>query len=149
MLPWSRWITPFMPAHASRRFDTRFFIATVPEQQTALHDNVETTESLWLRPRQALQRYWDGELAMAPPQIMTMAHLSRHASVASVFDHARSTPPPLIMPHSFNADDGLRVICYPGDELHSVQARAMPGPTRLVFRNRRFEPDAGFEAWFS
>lgn len=148
VLPWSRWITPLMPSHASRRFDTRFFVATVPAQQIALHDNVETTESLWLRPRQALQRYWDGELAMAPPQIMTMAHLSRHASVASVFSHAQSTPPPVILPHTFNQDDGLRVICYPGDALHSVQVRAMPGPTRLFFRNRRFEPEAGFEAWF-
>ena len=148
VLPWSRWITPFMPSLTSRRFDTRFFVATVPSQQIALHDNLETTESLWLRPRQALEQYWNGQLAMAPPQIMTLAHLSRHASVASVFDAARATPPPVILPHAFNQEDGLRVICYPGDALHSVQTRAMPGPTRIIFRNRRFEPDAGFEAWF-
>jgi hypothetical protein len=147
VLPWSRWITPHIPSLTSKRFDTRFFVATVPHAQVASHDNVETTESLWMRPRQALTQYWDGQLAMAPPQIMTLAHLSRHASVASVFDYARSNPPQVILPHTFNQEDGLRVICYPGDAMHSVSSRAMPGPTRLYFRNQRFEPESGFDAW--
>jgi hypothetical protein len=41
------------------------------------------------------------------------------------------------------------VICYPGDERHSVSERAMPGPTRLRYCNKRFEPDGGFEALFN
>jgi len=149
VLPWSRWITPHLPSLSSKRFDTRFFVATVPDAQTALHDNVETTESLWLHPKRALAQYWGGQLAMAPPQIMTLAHLARHANVASVFAYARSNPPPVILPHAFNQDDGLRVICYPGDALHSVSKRAMPGPTRIFLRNRRFEPEDGFDGWFS
>ena len=147
VLPWSRWITPYMPSLTSKRFDTRFFVATVPHTQVALHDNVETTESLWLRPMLALTQYWNGQLAMAPPQIMTLAHLTRHASVASVFQYARSNPPQAILPHAFNQEDGLRVICYPGDALHGVSKPAMPGPTRLYFRNQRFEPESGFDAW--
>jgi 8-oxo-dGTP pyrophosphatase MutT (NUDIX family) len=147
--PWSRWVTPVMPSLSNKRFDTRFFVATVPAQQIALHDNIETTESLWLRPRRGLELYWDGQLAMAPPQIMTLAHLARYPDVASVFASARSTAPALILPHTFNREDGMRVICYPGDPLHSVASRAMPGPTRLLTRNKRFEPEAGFEAWFS
>jgi hypothetical protein len=79
---------------------------------------------------------------------MTLAHLSRHASMASIFESARSSPPRAILPNAFDQPDGVRVICYPGDELHSVPDCVMPGPTRLLFRNKRFEPEAGFDAWF-
>jgi hypothetical protein len=29
-----------------------------------------------------------------------------------------------------------------------VVQRALPGPTRLIYRNRRFEPTEGFETLF-
>ena len=148
VLPWSRWITPQMPSIASKRFDTRFFVAALPAQQVARHDNVETTESVWLPPRTALEQYWGGAIQLAPPQIMTLAQLSRHADVASVLQAARRSPPATIAPEPFD-DNGERVICYPGDPRHSLATAAMPGPTRLRFRNRRFEPELGFEALFS
>ena len=146
--PWSRWITPSVGGVMRKRFDTRFFIAAVPEGQTASHDNHEATESVWLTPREALRRYWDGLIELAPPQIMSLAHLARHASVQSVLAQARLRPPPVILPEPFE-QEGARVICYPGDERHSVRERALPGPTRLHFRNRRFEPAAGFESLFA
>jgi 8-oxo-dGTP pyrophosphatase MutT (NUDIX family) len=146
--PWSRWITPKMPSISSKRFDTRFFIAALPADQIASHDNVETTESVWLPPRMALEQYWDNQIALAPPQIMTLAHLSRHATVASAMVAARANPPPTIAPEPFD-DQGERVLCYPGDPRHSIGVRAMPGPTRLRYRNKRFEPDGGFSALFA
>ena len=148
LLPWSRWVTPRMPSVSSKRFDARFFVAAVPSGQTARHDNVEATASAWLTPRAALQQYWDRQIELAPPQIMSLAHLARHASVASVLDEARRRPPPLIEPEPFE-QDGMRVLTYPGDALHSVRARALPGPTRLYHRNHRFEPEDGFEALFA
>jgi 8-oxo-dGTP pyrophosphatase MutT (NUDIX family) len=148
VLPWSRWVTPRMPSISAKRFDTRFFVAALPTDQVASHDNVETTESVWLTPRQALTQYWERTIEMAPPQIMTLAHLSRFADVAGVLHSARASVPALVAPEPFD-DDGERVICYPGDPRHSVRTAAMPGPTRLRFRNRRFEPEQGFEALFA
>ncbi|MEO8020812.1 NUDIX hydrolase [Polaromonas sp.] len=147
IVPWSRWITPVTPSVTNKRFDTRFFVAAVPDGQVASHDNFETTESIWLSPRHALQQYWDRQIELAPPQIMSLAHLSRHAGVASVLAAARARLPPVIQPEPFD-HEGNRVICYPGDARHSVREQALPGPTRLSYRNRRFEPDAGFEALF-
>ncbi len=147
LLPWSRWITPRMPSIASKRFDTRFFVAALPAHQIASHDNVETTESVWLAPRLALQQYWEGQIEMAPPQIMTLAHLSRFADVAGVLHSARQTLPKRVAPEPFD-DGGERVICYPGDPRHSLSTPAMPGPTRLRWRNQRFEPEQGFDALF-
>src|SRR6185369_15792657 len=143
--PWSRWITPAVGGVIRKRFDTRFFLAAVPQGQVARHDNHEATESTWLAPRAALEQYWQGRIELAPPQIMSLAHLARHASVESAMAQARGRPPPVVLPEPFE-QDGARVICYPGDERHSVRERALPGPTRLHYRNRRFEPADGFEA---
>ena len=147
LLPWVRWITPRQASLMNKRFDTRFFLAAMPEGQAALHDDHETTASEWMTPRSALQRYWAREFDMAPPQIMSLAHLARHASVASVLDAARRQPPPLILPEPFD-HDGVRVLCYPGDAMHPVRERALPGPTRLHYHARRFTPEDGFEALF-
>ena len=147
LAPWSRWVTPLEPTMGTRRFDTRFFVAQAPADQTALHDNEETTDSVWLAPRAALEQYRDGRIDLAPPQIMSLAHLARHASVASVLDAARRQPPPLILPEPFD-HDGVRVLCYPGDAMHPVRERALPGPTRLHYHARRFTPEDGFEALF-
>jgi 8-oxo-dGTP pyrophosphatase MutT (NUDIX family) len=145
--PWSRWITPKLASVSTKRFDTRFFVAAVPHNQTAAHDNHEATNSVWLPPRAALEQYWNYEIALAPPQIMSLVHLSHHANVASVLAQARATLPAVIEPEPFE-HEGLRVITYPGDRLHSVSTRALPGPTRLCYRNKRFEPFDGFEALF-
>lgn len=147
VLPWSRWITPRMPSVTNKRFDTRFFVAAVPPEQEARHDNYEATDSVWLQPRVALQQYWNGQIELAPPQIMSLSHLSRHNTVASVMDAARQQLPPLVLPESFD-EEGIRVLCYPGDPRHSVAQRALPGVTRLMYRNKRFEPIQGFEALF-
>lgn len=147
LVPWSRWITPLAPSMGTRRFDTRFFVAPAPQGQTALHDNQETTASVWLTPRSALEQYRDGQIDLVPPQIMTLAHLARHGDVASVLAAARLQPPPTILPEAFDRD-GVRIICYPGDADHSVRERALPGPTRMHFQQRRFTPEGGFEMLF-
>ncbi len=147
IVPWSRWITPKMSSVSHKRFDTRFFIAALPANQIATSANHETTESIWLNPREALTRYWNKDISLAPPQIMSLVHLSRHDSVASVMQQATQTPVPLIEPQPYNMD-GTRVICSPGDPQHTIAARALPGPTRLCYRNNRFEPIDGFKVLF-
>lgn len=144
---WSRWITPLSPAMGTRRFDTRFFVAPAPLGQTAAHDNEEATESVWLAPRAALEQYRDGRIELAPPQIMSLAHLARYARMQDVVAAARSQRPPTILPLA-HLDAGLRTIAYPGDPLHAERERALPGPTRLRQQGRHFLPEAGFEALF-
>jgi 8-oxo-dGTP pyrophosphatase MutT (NUDIX family) len=147
LVPWSRWVTPAVGGVVRKRFDTRFFLARIPPGQHARHDDLETTDSAWLTPREALRRYWQGEIQLAPPQIMSLAHLSRHSSTDEVIAAARCRRPPLIHPEPFE-HEGRRVICYPGDERHSVRERALPGPTRLHWLDGRYEPAGGFDALF-
>ena len=147
LVPWSRWITPKVPSVTARRFDTRFFVAIAEEGAEIRHDDHDAVESTWLRPRDALESYWAGRMMLAPPQIMSLAGLSRHACAGDVLEEARAIGPTLIEPHSCQID-GERVVCYPGDERHAVASRALAGPSRLVFRNKRFEPFDGFDAFF-
>jgi 8-oxo-dGTP pyrophosphatase MutT (NUDIX family) len=142
LVPWTRWITPRQASVTHKRFDTRFFITRVPEGQTAAHDNFEATETLWTTPREALIRYWDHEIELAPPQIMGLVQLARHADAQSALAEAGSRQPPVVQPEPFD-QDGVRTICYPGDPRHSVAQAVFPGPTRLLFKNKRFEPELG------
>ncbi len=145
--PWTRWITPAVGGVLRKRFDTRFFLAPLPEGQVARHDNHEAIDSVWLTPRAALQQYRDRQIELAPPQIMSLAQLSRHATVQAALEEAAQRPPPVIQPEAFELE-GERVLCYPGDERHPLRERAMPGPTRLHHRDSRFEPADGFDALF-
>lgn len=140
--PWSRWITPTISSVVPKRFDARFFIAAMPAGQEARHDEHEATEGLWLSPREALRRYWDLQIELAPPQIMTLVQLARQQSVAGAFAAAAARQPPCIRPQPKDVE-GVRVLCYPGDPWHPEPQRLMPGPTRLTWRNKRFEPDGG------
>ena len=146
LAPWSRWITPRMPSVTSKRFDTRFFVAVLPPNQTPIHDDVEAVDSIWLSPRDALLKYWDRGISMAPPQIMTLVNLLPYSDCASVLRAALARKPSAVMPETFDAD-GLRHICYPGDPQHSIQEKAMIGPTRLRFIEGRFEPKDGVGAF--
>ena len=145
LAPWSRWVTPRVPSITNKRFDTRFFVAEAPAGQDARHDNHEATETVWLNPREGLRQYWDGLIDLAPPQIMSLSQLARFDSVATLMGLARARPPALIEPEPFD-QDGQRVICYPGDPRHSIAEPVWPGPTRLTYRNRRFEPEGGLAA---
>jgi hypothetical protein len=92
-----------------------------------------------------LLRYWDRQIELAPPQIMSLVHLNRHPNAQSVLNEAHNRRPPVIEPAPYD-HEGVRTICYPGDPRHSVTQAAFPGPSRLMFKNKRFEPDGGLAA---
>jgi 8-oxo-dGTP pyrophosphatase MutT (NUDIX family) len=145
LLPWARWLTPLNSARARKHFDARFFVAAVPPGQEPTHDHYETTESAWLSPAKALHEYWEGRIQLAAPQIMSLAQLARFHDVASVMGYARSRKPPRIQPEVFQ-EDGVNMVCYPGDPRHSVTESLLPGPTRLCWRRDRYEPEGGLDA---
>lgn len=145
LLPWSRWVTPPRPSVMNKRFDTRFFIAKLPPNQQATLDTKEVTDAKWMTPRAALMNYWDRKIDLAAPQIISLQHLARFTSAQQMMQHAARHPPRTIRPEPFE-HEGCRVSCFPGDPMHSEASPAWEGPTRLTFRDGRFEPDGGLDA---
>ncbi|MEO9230730.1 MAG: NUDIX hydrolase [Devosia sp.] len=147
MHPHSRWITP-QPSTSPKRFDTWFFLALLPVGAIPQHDNHEAVESVWLRPRDALRRYWDGSIQLAPPQIMSLAALARHDTAQDALMAAHAARPPCVQPEHIGEGEE-RLLAFPGDPAHSVAQAAIPGPTRLIWRAQRYEPLVGFDGFFT
>ncbi len=79
--PWAHWITP---AIEPKRYDTRFFVAAMPEGQRAGDVSTEADRVAWVRPEEAAERALKGEWMMLPPTIATLAELAEFDTVADV-----------------------------------------------------------------
>ncbi|MEU3613064.1 NUDIX hydrolase [Streptomyces sp. NPDC006872] len=83
---WTRWITP---EFESRRYDTWFFVAALPEGQRTRNASTEADRTVWIRPSDAAASYDKGELLMMPPTIATLRGLAPYATAA---DALAATP---------------------------------------------------------
>ena len=110
----AHWVTPFGEV---RRFDTRFFVVAMPDDQTPLHDDKETVGSLWVTPLDALNRAQAGELLMLPPTIANLEFLATYSSVDEIIEAARKigTPPKLLPKVKWRDDGRIEALLMPGD----------------------------------
>src|SRR4051794_8288996 len=79
--PWAHWITP---EAERRRFDTRFFVAALPDGQRTRDVGGEADRVAWCRPREALDAFERHELGLMPPTAFTLMELSAYDTVADV-----------------------------------------------------------------
>jgi 8-oxo-dGTP pyrophosphatase MutT (NUDIX family) len=95
--PFAWWVTP---AGMHRRYDTRFFVAAVPEGQrdTATSDQVETTSAHWLGPAACLAGHEDGRFTVIFPTRKVLAELAEHATVGSLLAASAGRRPDRIEP---------------------------------------------------
>jgi 8-oxo-dGTP pyrophosphatase MutT (NUDIX family) len=68
------------PEHYKVRFDTRFYLAALPENQNPLPSSEEVAESLWMAPGAALQESDSGKFPMMPPTIMVLRTLTGYSN---------------------------------------------------------------------
>jgi 8-oxo-dGTP pyrophosphatase MutT (NUDIX family) len=108
--PWSHWITPDAEP---RRYDTRFFVAALPEGQIADGVTTEASGAEWQRPQEAIAQQRNGIRTLLPPTWVTLTELDTCGNVAGVLTAEREIAP--IMPTIVTDDDGMRVS-FPGDE---------------------------------
>ena len=84
---YAHWVTPSLEP---RRFDTRFFIALLPEGQEAEHDAHECVDSRWVSFRDALDEQRAGELVLPPPTLKIIDELSGFQKCRDILEYASS-----------------------------------------------------------
>ncbi len=122
LTPWSRWITP---EAEPRRYDTRFFLARLPEGQRALGGTGESDAAAWLRPDAALAAAEAGDLALLPPTAVTLQELAAHPDVAAMAGTRRQIVPrqPVI-----TFTDGQAWLVIPDDGIPAGPRARPPRP---------------------
>jgi 8-oxo-dGTP pyrophosphatase MutT (NUDIX family) len=95
LVPYAHWITPEgMP----KRFDTWFFLAAAPPEQAGAHDGKESTDSIWLSPREAVAGGESGRFKLPFPTTRNLIRLGKQASVRAALDDSRGKPIVTVMP---------------------------------------------------
>ncbi len=95
LVPYAHWITPEgMP----KRFDTWFFLAAAPPEQVGAHDGRESTDSIWLSPREALAGGESGRFKLPFPTTRNLIKLGKQPNVKAALDDAKAKPIVTVMP---------------------------------------------------
>jgi hypothetical protein len=85
------------PEESPIRFDTRFFLAKLPEGQNPEPDQKEIDEAVWIKPEEALAAFQNKEMKLAPPTILALQ---------AIIDYQKSG----ILKLSVSKDDLMRLI---------------------------------------
>ena len=111
--PWAHWITPEVEP---RRYDTRFFVAALPDGQRTRDVGGEADRVVWIRPRAALDAYERGEFGLMPPTAFTLMELDSFDGVAEVLaaGDARDVQP--VLPKVVLTDDDEARLLLPHHE---------------------------------
>ncbi|MBV9559526.1 MAG: NUDIX hydrolase, partial [Bradyrhizobium sp.] len=110
LVPYAHWITPEgMP----KRFDTWFFLAAAPPDQLGAHDGKESTDSIWVSPREAVEGGESGRFKLPFPTTRNLIRLGKQPNVAAALDQARGVDIVTVMPVMTRLNGGGRQLRIP------------------------------------
>src|SRR5207302_7322925 len=106
-VPFSRWITP---AEVKIRFDTWFFLASLPAGGRPQVDGSEIVDFRWYDPRGALEAARQGELLLVFPTIKHLEQLSSFSSAEDLLTHARGREVLPVQPRVVVSGETARIL---------------------------------------
>jgi len=122
MTPYAHWITPtFVP----KRFDTWFFLAEAPEDQIALHDGSESTDSVWIGPQEAIEEAKAGKRTLVHATTKNLELLAEGKTVAGAIAAASARKIVTVLPW-VEERDGKRFLHIPEGAGYRNIVREMP-----------------------
>ncbi len=87
LTPMALWVTP---EGFPKRFSTYFFLAEDSYSKVVV-DGMEIETHVWMTPLQALAGHKEGDMFFAPPNYVTLVHLSGYDRVEDVMRHYRNS----------------------------------------------------------
>ena len=113
---WSHWITPEL---MKRRYDTRFFVASLPDGQQCQPDSRETTHGIWVSPEKGLAGNQAGEIPLSPPALITLHQLLKYTTLKALEKETKKRPwGQALLPRLVPLDQGM-VIIEPWDSQYN------------------------------
>jgi 8-oxo-dGTP pyrophosphatase MutT (NUDIX family) len=112
LVKFSRWITP---KAVTIRFDTHFFLATLPEGQEPRIDGEECVDLGWFTPSGALEAHEEERIALVFPTIKHLEQLRDFASVEELMSHARGREVQPVEPRIVLEGEVARIL-LPGED---------------------------------
>jgi 8-oxo-dGTP pyrophosphatase MutT (NUDIX family) len=102
LVPYAHWITPVgMP----KRFDTWFFLAAAPPEQVGAHDGKESTDSIWVSPREALAGGESGRFKLPFPTTRNLIKLGKQPNVRAALADMKGRAIVTVMPQMTKIGD--------------------------------------------
>lgn len=120
LAPWSRWVTP---AGETRRYDTRFFVGTLPDGAEPADVTTESSAAAWLPIGSALEQAQRGERKILPPTLVTLLAVQALGTVAGVLAAAPAQSMDPVRPSLEVADDGTVTVTLPDGAVHTLPGR--------------------------
>src|SRR3954454_12151942 len=114
LVKFSRWITP---AVVKIRFDTHFFLATLPEGQEPEIDGEECVDLGWFSPQAALDAYEREDILLVFPTIKHLEQLRDFATVSELLAYARGKDVLPVEPRVVMEGEVARIL-LPGEEVY-------------------------------
>jgi len=122
MTPYAHWITPtFVP----KRFDTWFYLAEAPEDQLALHDGSESTDSVWIGAQQAIDEAASGKRTLVHATTKNLELLVEGGTVTGALSQASERTIVTVQPW-VEQRDGKRFLHIPEGAGYRNLVREMP-----------------------
>jgi 8-oxo-dGTP pyrophosphatase MutT (NUDIX family) len=111
LVPFSRWITP---AQVKIRFDTWFYLASVPPEATPKVDGEEVVDWRWYAPAAALEASAAGDLFLVFPTVKHLEQISSFTSADELLAYARGREIRPVEPKVVLSGEHARVV-LPGE----------------------------------
>ena len=122
MTPYAHWITPtFVP----KRFDTWFYLAEAPEDQLALHDGSESTDSVWIGAQEAIDEAKAGKRTLVHATTKNLELLAEGVTVTGAIGQATERKIVTVLPW-VEQRDGKKFLHIPEGAGYRNLVREMP-----------------------
>ncbi|MBL8549136.1 MAG: NUDIX domain-containing protein [Hyphomonadaceae bacterium] len=121
----AHWITP---ERLPKRFDTHFYVAIAPPEQSELCDGGEAVEACWMTPKAALAAEAERRRRVMFPTRMNLELLAGAGSASEAMARAAARPVVTVLP-KVELEDGAPMLVIPPDAGYSL-SRAPFDPAR-------------------
>jgi 8-oxo-dGTP pyrophosphatase MutT (NUDIX family) len=111
LVAFSRWITP---VEVKIRYDTWFFLASLPDGAEPVIDGEEVVEARWYTPADALKAAEADEILLVFPTIKHLEQLAAFGSASELLGYARARTVRPVQPRVVGSGEQVRIV-LPGE----------------------------------